>query len=101
MRALSPIRVTTITVASLLAPFLALRLYLVLLLRAGIYFPHVDVASYGGLGLSLIVGLALLWQLPLRRPWRIVTVVLYLVCLAPLLIFFNIATVCDVTGKCP
>jgi hypothetical protein len=91
----------TITVASLLVPFLALHLYLVLLLRAGIYFPHADVASYGGLGLSLIVGLSLLWQLPLRRPWRIATVVLYLVCLAPLLILFNITTVCHVSGKCP
>jgi hypothetical protein len=98
----SAIRTATFAAAGLVVPFVVLWLYLVLLLRAGVYLPHAELASYGGLGLSLLVGWALFWQLPLRGPWRIVAAVLYLVCLTPLLLFFAITTVCDVTKRlCP
>jgi hypothetical protein len=92
----------TIAVAALVVPFVVLWLCLFLLLRAGIYLPHAELASWGSLGLSLVVGLALLWQLPLRARWRIVATMFYLVCLTPLLMLLGITTVCDVTKRsCP
>jgi hypothetical protein len=100
MRPPSPIRIGAFAVASLLAPFVVMGLYLVLLLRAGIYLPHADVASWAGLAFSLVVGLGLFWQLPLRHRRRITFAVLYLVCLTPLLMILGLITICLVSGRC-
>ena len=98
----SGIRIAAIAVVGLVGPFVVLWLYVVLLLRAGIYMPHANLASLAGLAFSLIVGLLLLWQLPLARRWRMISAAVYLLCLTPLLIILNIVTVCYVTGNaCP